>query len=134
MMQNIPSSYGLPTVAPTRRASTASGSAERAEFEGENQISLFNTTYSTCKPGEVDWYMRSSEVHLDYDREVGDAKNSVLYFKDVPFFYTPVNSFPLNQQPKSGILHPFYSMSSRDGLDLTVPYYWNIAPNYDATL
>lgn len=133
MMQNIPSSYGLPTVAPARRASTASGSAERAEFEGENQISLFDTTYSTCKPGETDWYMRSAEVHLDYDREVGDARNSVLYFKDVPFFYMPVNSFPLNQRPKSGILHPFYSMSSRDGLDLTVPYYWNIAPNYDAT-
>jgi LPS-assembly protein len=134
MMQNVPNSYGLPTVAPERRPSTASGSAERAEFEGENQISLFNTTYSTCKPGQADWYMRSTEVHLDYDREVGEAKHSVFYFKDVPFFYTPVNTFSLNHQRKSGVMHPFFSTSTRDGLDLTVPYYWNIAPNYDATI
>lgn len=134
MMLNVPNSYGLPTVAPPRRPSIASGSAERAEFEGENQITLLDTTYSTCKPGATDWYMRSSEVHLDYDREVGEAKHSVFYLKDVPFFYIPTGTFSLNRERKSGVLHPFFSTSTRDGLDLTVPYYWNIAPNYDATI
>ena len=134
MMLNVPNSYGLATVAPPRRPSIASGTAERAEFEGENQISLLDTTYSTCKPGATEWYMRSSEVHLDYDREVGKATNSVFYLKDVPFFYIPAATFSLNRERKSGILHPFFSTSTRDGLDLTVPYYWNIAPNYDATI
>ncbi len=134
MMLNVPHSYGLPTVAPERRPSMASGTAERVEFEGENQVSLFDTTYSTCKPGATDWYMRASEVHLDYDQEVGDARNAVFWFKDVPIFYTPAASFSLNHQRHSGFLHPFFATSTRDGLDLTVPYYWNIAPNYDATI
>ena len=134
MMLNVPNSYGLPTVAPERRPSIASGTAERAEFEGENQVTLFDTTYSTCKPGATDWYMRASEVHLDYDQEVGDARNAVFWFKDVPIFYSPVASFSLNHERHSGFLHPFFATSTRDGLDLTVPYYWNIAPNYDAIL
>jgi len=134
MMTNVPNSYGLATVAPPRRPSIASGSAGRAEFEGENQISLLDTTYSTCKPGATEWYMRASEVHLDYDKEVGDVRSAAFYLKDVPFFYIPAGSFSLNSQPKSGILHPFFSTSTRDGLDLTVPYFWNIAPNYDVTI
>jgi LPS-assembly protein len=134
MMVNVPNSYGLPTTAPPTRPSVASGTAERAEFEGENQVSLFDTTYSTCKPGERDWYLRASEMHLDYDRDVGDAKNASLWFKDVPLFYSPVATFPLNSQPRSGFMHPFFATSTRNGLDLTAPYYWNIAPNYDLTL
>lgn len=133
MMLNVPHSYGLPTVAPERRPSIASGTAARVEFEGENQTRLLDTTYSTCKPGATDWYMRASEVHLDYDRDVGDAKNAVFWFKDVPIFYTPAATFSLNHERKSGVLHPFFATSTRDGLDLTIPYYWNIAPNYDAT-
>jgi LPS-assembly protein len=134
MMNNVPNSYGLPTTAPPTRPSVASGTAERAEFEGENQVSLFDSTYSTCKPGEKDWYLRSTEMHLDYDRDVGDATNATMWFGGLPIFYTPYASFPLNSKPRSGVLHPFFSTSTRDGLDLTVPYYWNIAPNYDATL
>jgi LPS-assembly protein len=134
MMMNVPNSYGLPTTAPPTRPSVASGTAERAEFEGENQVTLFDTTYSTCKPGDKDWYLRAAEMHLDYDRSVGEAQDATLWFKGVPVFYSPTGTFPLNSKPKSGFMHPFFATSTRDGLDLTLPYYWNIAPNYDATL
>jgi LPS-assembly protein len=133
MMINVPNAYGLPTVGPSRRPSVATGYAERADFEGENQIQLANATYSTCKPGQQEWYLDSSSMHLDYDHEVGEAKSSVLYFQDVPIFYTPVASFALNHQRRSGLLNPYYSMSSTNGLDLVAPYYWAIAPNYEAT-
>jgi LPS-assembly protein len=133
MMLRIPDNYGLPTTAPPTRPSLASGTAERAEFEGENQITLFDSTFSTCKPGDRDWYLRASEMHLDYDRDVGSAKNATMWFKDVPIFYLPVATFPLNHERHSGFMHPLLASSSRSGLDLTVPYYWNIAPNYDAT-
>lgn len=133
MMLNVPNSYGLPTIAPLRRPTTASGHAERADFEGENQISLSNSTYSTCKPGQHEWYLDSASMHLDYDHEVGEAKNATLYFKDVPVFYTPIASFALNHQRRSGFLNPYYSMSTTNGLDVTAPYYWAIAPNYEAT-
>ncbi len=133
MMMNVPSSYGLPTETAATRPSLAAGATERAEFEGENQFRLFDATYSTCKPGQTDWYLNASELYLDYDREVGSARHASLWFKDVPIFYMPAATFPLNQQRQSGFMHPVSAFSSVDGLDLTVPYYWNIAPNYDAT-
>ncbi len=134
MMLNVPNSYGLATVGPEWRPSIAAGTADRAEFEGENLISMSNATYSTCKPGATDWYLHAAELRLDYDQDVGDARNAVLRFMDVPIFYAPAATFSLNHQPRSGFLHPFFATSSRDGVDLTVPYYWSIAPNYDATL
>lgn len=133
MMLNVPNSYGLATVAPPRRPSEATGHAERVDFEGENQIRLTDSTYSTCKPGQTDWYLQSSETHLDFDRDVGDAKHASLWFKGVPLFYAPVASFALNHKPKTGFLHPFFSTSTKNGLDITAPFYWAIAPNYDMT-
>jgi len=133
MMLNVPNSYGLPTTVPPTRATDASGHAERIDFEGENQIRLSAATYSTCKPGEHDWYFRATEFHLDYDRDVGDASNATLWFEGVPLFYTPAASFALNRQPRSGFLHPHFSTSTKNGLDVTAPLYWAIAPNYDAT-
>ena len=133
MMSNVPNSYGLPTIGPLRRPSEGSGHAARADFEGENQVRLSDATYSTCKPGQPDWYLKASEIHLDYDEDVGEAKNASLWFKDVPIFYSPLASFSLNQNRKSGILHPFFSASTKNGFDFTVPYFWNIAPNYDVT-
>lgn len=134
MMSNVPNSYGLPTVGPMRRPSEGSGHAQHADFEGENQVRLSDATYSTCKPGQTDWYLQGSQVHLDYDDEVGEAKNASIWFKDVPIFYSPQVSFSLNHHRKSGFLHPFFATSTRNGFDFTVPYYWNIAPNYDASL
>jgi len=134
MMVNVPNAYGLPTVGPATRQSEGGGHAEHADFEGENQIQLTNGTYSTCKPGDFDWYLRGSKIHLDYDEDIGEATHASVWFKDVPIFYTPVGSFSLNHNRKSGVLPPFYSMSTRSGFEFTVPYYWNIAPNYDVTL
>ncbi|MDZ4316449.1 MAG: LPS-assembly protein LptD [Azonexus sp.] len=133
MMLNVPDSYGLATKAPATRPSEGSGQAERVDFQGENQIHLTTATYSTCKPGRPDWYLQASEMHLDYDEDVADAKHASLWFKDVPIFYFPVASFALNRTRHSGFLHPVFSASTKNGLDLAVPYYWSIAPNYDAT-
>ncbi|HLO61375.1 MAG TPA: LPS-assembly protein LptD [Azonexus sp.] len=134
MMLNVANSYGLPTQLPPPRPSEANGYAERIDFEGENQMSLFGNTYSTCKPGSADWYLKTAETHLDYDEGKGTARDATLWFQGAPIFYTPLASFPLNNQRRSGILHPHFSTSTRSGLDLTVPYYFNLAPNYDLTL
>ena len=134
MMLNVSNSYGLPTKLPPPRPSEGNGYAERIEFEGENQMTLFSNTYSTCKPGQADWYLKSSETHLDYDRSEGTAKNATLWFGGVPIIYTPTASFPLSTQRRTGILHPHFSASTRSGLDISVPYYLNLAPNYDLTL
>jgi LPS-assembly protein len=134
MMLNVANSYGLPTKSPAQRPVEANGRAERVDFEGENQFTFFANTFSTCKPDREDWYMRASETHLDYDRNEGTASHASMWFGGVPFFYTPIASFSLNGQRRSGVLHPHFSTSTRSGIDFTVPYYWNIAPNYDMTL
>lgn len=110
------------------------GQADRIDFEGENQIRLTNSTYTTCEPGNDDWYARTEALKLDYDREVGEGKNGTVYFKDVPIFYTPWLSFSLNNERKSGFLAPSLGTSSDNGVEFDLPYYWNIAPNMDATI
>ncbi|MEO8411272.1 MAG: LPS assembly protein LptD, partial [Propionivibrio sp.] len=122
------------TVPSTRQATQAHGVAERIDFEGENQIQLTNATYSTCAPGNDDWYAKTSSMHLDYDREVGEGDDGTVYFKGVPIFYTPWLSFSLNNQRKSGFLAPSLGTSSDNGIEFSLPYYWNIAPNMDATI
>ncbi|MDR2637462.1 MAG: LPS-assembly protein LptD [Zoogloeaceae bacterium] len=121
-----------PDISP--RMSTAFGTAGQIHFEGENHFRLVDSTYSTCRPEEEDWYAKSAEIKLDYDLNEGEAKHAALYFKDTPILYAPYFSFPLNNQRKSGFLMPTYASSTRTGLDLAIPYYWNIAPNYDATI
>jgi LPS-assembly protein len=119
------------------RASTGYGQAKRINFEGENQFRIEDGVYSTCKPDATnrqDWYARSSDIKLDYDRNEGASRNATVYFKDVPILYAPYFTFSLNNQRKSGLLSPTFSSSTRTGLDLSIPYYWNIAPNYDATI
>lgn len=134
MMLNVANSYGLPTQSPPQRPTEANGRAERVDFEGENQYTFFSNSFSTCKPGQEDWYLQTSETHLDYDNNEGTAKHASLWFGGVPLFYSPVASFSLNGQRRSGLLHPHFSTSTRSGVDFTLPYYWNIAPNYDLTL
>lgn len=122
-------------MAPQRVTTTGSGKAERLDFEGEGQYRLTDATYSTCPAGDnQDWYAQVSDLKLDYDREVGDGRNARVYFKGVPFLYTPIMSFSLNNQRKSGLLPATFGANSKIGVQYYQPFYWNIAPNMDATL
>lgn len=125
----------LDVMAPQRVTTTGSGKAERLDMEGEGQYRFTNATYSTCPAGDnQDWYAQVSDLKLDYDREVGDGSNARIYFKGVPFLYTPVMSFSLNNQRKTGLLAPTIGANSRIGAQYLQPFYWNIAPNMDLTV
>lgn len=113
---------------------TASGKADLIEFQGENRMRLTNATYSTCSADDPDWYAKVAELNLDYDREVAEGRDATVVFKDVPLFYTPWLSFSLNNKRKSGLLTPTFGTSSKSGIEFTLPYYWDIAPNMDATI
>jgi LPS-assembly protein len=110
------------------------GEAERLYFEGENHYRLENGTFTTCPADNDSWYVRTSNLKLDYDEEVGKGQNAILYFKDVPFLYSPWMSFSLNSRRKSGFLRPSLGTRSDNGFEFQLPYYWNIAPNRDATI
>lgn len=112
----------------------ARGSADKLYFEGENKERLFNAEYTTCKAGENEWSLKVKELALDRRTNIGTAVNGYVEFKGVPIMYAPYMTFPLNNERKSGFLPPSFGSSSRSGAELAVPYYWNIAPNTDATI
>ena len=112
----------------------ARGAAKRIDFEGADQERLYDAFYTTCKIDESEWYLRISELSLDRTRNIGTGINAVVEFKGVPILYMPYMTFPLDNQRKSGFLAPTIGTSSSSGLEMAVPYYWNIAPNMDATI
>lgn len=109
------------------------GYAQEAEMFGKNYFRFKDAVLNTCKPGDDSWYIKAKEIDADRTKNVGVAKNATLYFKDIPIFYSPWLDFPLNGNRKSGFLAPTIGGGS-DGLKIVLPYYLNLAPNYDATI
>lgn len=116
------------------RTTTGRGEADVMEFLGENRIRMENATYSTCGPDNQDWYAQVDKLNLDFESEEGEGRNGKIIFKGVPVLYSPWLDFSLNNRRKSGFLTPTFGVTNRTGIDLLVPYYWNIAPNMDATI
>lgn len=112
----------------------AHGNASRIERLGPGLARLEDATYTTCDPDNVSWQLRAGEVHLDHDEGVGVARNVVMRLGDIPIFYTPYVSFPIDDRRKSGLLSPMVGSTDNGGTDIDIPYYWNIAPHRDATL
>ncbi len=112
----------------------ARGQAKRLDFIGPNNYRADDGVYTTCGPGDDDWYLKVKELRLDYGRDVGEAQNAQLYFLGQKIAVLPGMSFPLNDRRKSGFLTPSYGTSTQSGLEISAPYYWNIAPNRDLTL
>ncbi len=112
----------------------AHGTADALEINENGTLSLGGVEYTTCPPGSEDWLLQGKSIVLDTREGVGTAKNMRLRFKGVPILYLPYISFPISDARKSGILTPEIGSSGRSGNEISVPYYWNIAPNYDATI
>lgn len=101
----------------------------------EEQVVIADGFLTTCGPSQNDWAIVASDIRLDRAQGFGTAKHVRLEVLDVPVFYWPWASFPIDDRRKSGFLYPqFGSSSAGSGGFLAVPYYFNLAPHYDATL
>ena len=112
----------------------ARGSASRLDFLGPDTYRGTDATYTTCGPGNDDWFLQVGELKLDYGRDVGESKDAKLFFLGRQIMYLPEMSFTLNDRRKSGFLAPTFGSSVQNGQELSTPYYWNLAPNRDVTL
>ncbi len=110
------------------------GNADRIDFVDKEHYKLQDATYTTCPVDNDDWYLEVNALDIDKSRNVGTARNASLHFLGVPILYTPWMDFPLSNARKTGILAPTFGTTQRSGVDILVPYYLNLAPNYDATL
>ncbi len=115
-------------------AQHAAGSAGEIERGAGNITILENTRYSTCDPADPDWEFRARRITLDQAQGQGHARSMSIRFKGLPIFYFPALSFPIDDRRKSGFLLPSIGDSDKHGFELETPYYWNIAPQADATL
>ena len=111
------------------------GSADRVTMTNNNQnITLEGAQYTTCPPGQEVWTLKAGSIDIDQAEVFGEAWNASLWLYDYPVFYFPYINFPIKDERKTGLLYPGYTQSSKNGMDITQPFYWNIAPNYDATI
>ena len=109
------------------------GAATEVTLRDQAILDLKGVRYTACPPGNDDWEIKASTIAIDQKRNIGTGRDVRLEFKGVPIIYTPWISFPVGDQRKSGLLFPTIGSSGRTGTQIAVPWYWNIAPNYDAT-
>jgi len=117
----------------------AHGQADRVEFLDDQRAVIRNATFTTCKRLPAadwipDWILRADTISMDNAEDEGQAELAVLSFKGVPLLPVPHLTFPLSDQRKSGFLPPTVGLDNVNGFEIAQPYYWNIAPNRDATL
>jgi len=109
------------------------GSASVLEINQDGKLKLADVNYTTCPPESEAWVIEARDIELNTKTGVGTAKGVRLRFKGVPILYSPYLSFPISDARKSGVLAPEIGSTGRSGRELSLPYYWNIADNYDVT-
>ncbi len=110
------------------------GTSKLIEFLDGERVRFNESTYTTCAPGDDSWYLRASRLTIDAGDEVAIASGASVHFQGVPILAAPYFQFPLGDRRRSGLLTPSLGLNSSLGVDVSVPYYWNIAPNRDATI
>jgi LPS-assembly protein len=115
------------------------GQAERVDFVDDKRSVARQATYTTCLRDDSaswtpDWVLQADQVKFDTEANVGEAYGAKIRFKGVTLLSLPYLSFPLSDARKSGLLPPTLNLDNVSGFEATVPYYWNIAPNRDATI
>jgi LPS-assembly protein len=109
------------------------GKASKAEVVDARRLELSDVWYTACPVGSDDWRLQANSISIDQQSQIGTGRDVKLEFQGVPILYLPYISFPVGVERKTGVLFPTVGSSSRSGTQVAVPWYWNIAPNYDAT-
>jgi LPS-assembly protein len=110
------------------------GSAGELKISSTEGLTLLSSTFTTCPGDEPDWQIKASEIAISADGSEGEAYNAQVRLFDVPVLYLPYFTFPVSKKRKSGFLYPKIGSSSNSGLEIEAPFYWNIAPEMDATI
>ncbi len=110
------------------------GQAQQITLSGSDLVLLKDARYTTCDPDQEAWVLKAKDLHINKLTDTGVARHVRVEFKGVPIFYSPYLSFPLSDTRKTGFLTPSFRLSGNAGAEVQLPYYWNIAPNRDATL
>ena len=114
--------------------SSANGIASEVQVSGGDRSYLRQLQFTTCPGEKPEWLLSARELELRHDEGIGIARGAKLRLLNVPVLYLPWMSFPIDDRRKSGFLYPHIGSANDIGLEFGIPYYWNIAPNQDATI
>ncbi|WP_395056177.1 LPS-assembly protein LptD [Polaromonas sp.] len=114
------------------------GVASRVDFLDDKRLVAYDANFTTCQRGEGPswmpaWIFNASRISFDKEADVGEASGGVMRFMNVPILAAPTFSFPLSDKRKSGLLPPTLGIDSVNGTSVNIPYYFDIAPQRDAT-
>lgn len=111
------------------------GDADKMKMRGQNRYTILeNGSFTSCLPGDNSWSVVGSEVIHDREEQVAEIWNARFKIAGVPVFYSPYLQLPVGDKRRSGFLIPNAKYGSNNGFEFMLPYYWNIAPNFDATI
>ena len=111
------------------------GKADLMKQRGENRYTILeNGSFTSCLPGSDTWSVVGSEVIHDREEQVAEIWNARFKLGPVPVFYSPYLQLPVGDKRRSGFLIPNAKYSTNNYFEFYLPYYWNIAPNMDATI
>ena len=110
------------------------GSAERVKIIDEQNSAYMNATYTTCNVHQDDWLLDAEYLEIDRGSGLATARNATLSLFGMPVAWTPWLTYPIDDRRRSGVLSPSYKSSEKHGSEFVVPYYFNLAPNYDLTI
>lgn len=132
--KNTPGSAVLDGVRFQLLNSRGNGQAQKAELVDEEHANLTLVRFSTCDPDRPSWEFRADDIAIDQAQGIARGHDVTLRVGDVPIFWLPYARFPTDDRRTTGFLYPSFGFNGNSGLDLTLPYYLNLAPNYDMTL
>lgn len=111
----------------------AHGHAKQLTKNNDTHYQMQEVMFSTCPPNARKWHLDADSIEIDTDTGRGIAKNTTLNVGNTPVFYLPYLNFPIDDRRATGFLFPNAGFSS-DRVEVSAPYYVNLAPNYDLTL
>ena len=114
--------------------SNVRGNSKKIIYHENSTMELEKASYTNCQSGKTGWLLSGKHVTLNPNIGFGTAQGAVIQVQGLPIFYAPYMYFAIDDRRQSGFLYPMFAKDSELGLDLTFPYYWNIAPHYDATI
>lgn len=110
------------------------GSSTTIIRENKSSTRMQDASYTTCPIGHESWRINAGSIELDHEKEQGTARDLSFQINNTPILYLPYFTFPLTDKRQSGLLTPTVGSNEKTGFRLSLPYYFNLAPNYDLTV
>jgi len=110
------------------------GRADKITLYKDKPIEIINGSYTTCAPYDETWHLNFKKLYIDKEKNSGTGYHNFLYIKNTPILYVPYISFPIKPERKTGFLIPYIGTDDVSGFNVNLPFYLNLAKNYDATI